>query len=168
MLIYMCMTQGCAFLDQEGFVKTMSTTANGHVYETIVNATPEVVWKSITDGKETQKYFFSGRVESDWKVGSDYFYYAPDNSVISQGKVVEIEPKSHLKTTWVPLWLGDQSSTLIWDLQPLGDITLVKLTHTDIDDAAFEQAQLHVGWIYILASLKSVIETGETLPSIFG
>ncbi|GCE07706.1 SRPBCC domain-containing protein [Dictyobacter aurantiacus] len=145
----------------------MSKTATDHVYEIIVNANPEAVWKSLTDGQETQKYFYNGRVESDWKVGSDYHFYAPDNSVVSQGKVVEIEPHSHLKQTWVPLWIGNETSTVIWNLQPLNGTTLVKLTHTDINDAAFEQAQMHVGWIYVLSNLKSVLETGESLPPIF-
>jgi uncharacterized protein YndB with AHSA1/START domain len=143
----------------------MSTTS--HVYEIIIDATPETVWKAITDGEQTQKYYFDGRVESDWKAGSTYHYYGPDGSVISDGNIVEIEAQSHLKTTWRPAWLGDApASTVIWDVQSVGPVTLLKLTHTDVDDATFEEAQFHVGWIFVISSMKSLLETGKALPSI--
>jgi len=135
-----------------------------HTYEILIGSTPENVWKAITDGELTQKYYYGTRVESDWKAGSTFHYYKSDGSVSSDGKILEIEPQSHLKTLWKPVWLGNVSSTVTWDLQPMGETTLLKLTHSDIDDATFEDAEFHVGWIYVLSSMKSLLETGKGLP----
>jgi hypothetical protein len=46
-------------------------------------------------------------------------------------------------------------------------VTLVKLTHANIDDASFNAGQMHTGWLYCLAGLKSLLETGEGLPDLF-
>ncbi|HEU5377309.1 MAG TPA: SRPBCC domain-containing protein [Ktedonobacteraceae bacterium] len=149
----------------------MSNNTAGHVYEIIVRSTPENVWKAITDGKMTEQYYFNTRVESDWKAGSAFRYYDQKGGLSSEGAIVEITPQSHLKTTWKPVWLSDgQPSTLIWDIQPLGSSTLLKLTQTDIDDATFEGAQMGMGWVFVLSSLKSLLETNKALdvPEIFG
>jgi uncharacterized protein YndB with AHSA1/START domain len=149
----------------------MSTNTSNHVYEIIVGGAPESVWKALTDGEVTQKYYFNTRIESDWAVGSVVRHYNQEGALSSEGKILEIEPQSHLKTTFQPLWVpsnGSEPSTLSWDLQPLGPTTLLKLNHAGIDDATFETAEMHVGWIYILSSMKSLLETGEALPSIFG
>ncbi|MEO8274540.1 MAG: helix-turn-helix domain-containing protein, partial [Chloroflexota bacterium] len=41
-----------------------------HVYSIYINADPERVWRAITDGAETEQYYYGTRVKSDWKVGS--------------------------------------------------------------------------------------------------
>jgi len=144
----------------------MSTNTSTHVYQIILNSTPKSVWKALTDGEMTQKYFFGSRVESDWKAGSVYRYKdAQSGGLTSDGKIVEISPQSHLKMTFKPAWLPDAGpSTLSWDLQALDSLTMLKLTHSDIDDATFEAAQMEVGWIFVLSSLKTLLETGNGLP----
>jgi uncharacterized protein YndB with AHSA1/START domain len=49
------------------------TTNGTHVVRKSVNihASPEKVWKALTDPEITRKYFYGCRVESPWKVGSD-------------------------------------------------------------------------------------------------
>jgi uncharacterized protein YndB with AHSA1/START domain len=146
----------------------MSTNTSNHVYEVIVGSSVDNVWNGLTDGEMTQKYFFGSRIESDWKVGSAVQSYDSQGGLVSDGEVVKIEPKSQLQTTWKPMWLppqGEKPSTLNWELQPLGPSTLLKLTHADIDDATFETGQMHVGWVYVISSLKTLLETGEALPT---
>lgn len=149
----------------------MSASTAKHVYETFVRCTPEQAWKAIIDGEQTQQYFFGGRVESDWKVGSAINYVDPSGNLTSSGAILEVEPQAHLKSTWKPGWLADaQPSVVSWDVQSMDSSTLVTLTHTDIDDALFESAQMGAGWVFVLSSLKSLLETGEALPvpGIFG
>jgi len=87
------------------------------------------------------------------------------------GEIIEIEPQRHLLTTFDPKWFPPvedaQPSTLNWQIIPVGPTTEVKLIHADIDDATFEAGQMHLGWVYCLSSLKSLLETGEPLPNIF-
>jgi hypothetical protein len=63
------------------------------------------------------------------------------------------------------MWLeSSEAATLTWELQQLDDLTLVKLTQSDMDEETFQAAQMHVGWVYVLSSLKSMLETGKALP----
>jgi uncharacterized protein YndB with AHSA1/START domain len=145
----------------------LMTQTNTHVYEIMIGSTPEKVWQALTDGELTQKYYFGSRFESDWKAGSSYRAYGQSGDVDSEGEIISIDSPSRLVATFKPLWLSDATaSTTDWEITAVGPVTLVKLTHSNIDDASFESAQFHSGWIYVLSSLKSLLETGEGLPDI--
>lgn len=136
-----------------------------HSYEVIVQSTPENVWKALTDSDLTEQYYFGSRYETDWKAGSTYRAVDHEGNVSGEGEILAAEENSVLKTTFKPLWLeGGEPSTLTWELTPLSDLTLIKLTQSNIDDETFEAAQMHIGWVYILSSLKSLLETGKALP----
>jgi uncharacterized protein YndB with AHSA1/START domain len=140
---------------------------NVHVYEIMINSTPEEIWRALTDGELTQKYYFGSRIESDWKAGSTYRSYGPTGDIDSEGDVITVESPRSLVTTFKPMWIPEgTASTTTWEIEPVGPVTLVKLTHSDIDDASFEAAQFHTGWIFVLSSLKTLLETGEGLPNI--
>ncbi|GAB4199877.1 MAG: SRPBCC domain-containing protein [Roseiflexaceae bacterium] len=140
-----------------------------HTYETIVLSTPEQVWNALTDGELTQQYYFGTRVESDWTKGSPVRYYGYDGQIALDGEILEIEPAQRLVTTFVPNWVpGAGSSQLSWEIQSLGPVSHIKLVHSGIDDATFEAGQMHLGWVFGLASLKSLLENGQALPNIFG
>jgi uncharacterized protein YndB with AHSA1/START domain len=146
----------------------MSTETSGHSFEIIVRSSPDEIWQAIVDGEITEKYYFHTRAQSDWTVGSVIRYYEQGGDLSSEGNILEIEPGSHVKMTYKPVWLGDSTpSIVIWDVQPLKpSLTRVKLTHAEVDDAIF--AQMSSGWVYILSNLKSVLETGQPLPELFG
>jgi uncharacterized protein YndB with AHSA1/START domain len=147
----------------------MTTGKIDDVFEIIIRDTPETVWKAITDSKLTQKYYFHTRVESDWAVKSSINYYDQDGDLSSGGDILEIKPGSYLKSTYKPAWLGPDSvpSVVSWDIQSLKPaLTLLKLTHSEVDAETI--GQMHSGWVYILSNLKSVLETGEPLPELFG
>jgi uncharacterized protein YndB with AHSA1/START domain len=149
----------------------MSQNTSTHEYEIVVLSTPEAVWQALTNGEQTQKYYFGCRVESDWQVGSSCRYYGPKGGVDLDGEIIEIEPQQRLLTTFKPMWFpqkeGEKPSTLTWQIIPLGPTSQIKLTHSDVDDAAFEAGRMHMGWVYCLSSLKTLLETGESLPNIF-
>lgn len=147
----------------------MSTATSDHVFEIIIRSSPEALWKAITDGEITQKYYFHTRVESDWTVQSAIRYYDQDGDISSSGEVLEIKPDSYLKTTYKPAWLGNETppSVVSWEIRPLKPaLTFLKLTHSEVDDVTI--GQMHSGWVYVISNLKSVLETGEALPELFG
>ena len=41
-----------------------------HVYSVYIKASPERVWRAITDGDDTVRYYFGTRVASDWEPGA--------------------------------------------------------------------------------------------------
>lgn len=78
--------------------------APDHVYSVLIRATPERVWKAITDGYETEHYYYGTRVDSDWLVGGRIVYAYPEGSVAADGEVLEIEPGSRVLMTFRARW----------------------------------------------------------------
>jgi uncharacterized protein YndB with AHSA1/START domain len=148
----------------------MSQETATHVYETFIRTSPDRIWQALTDGDLTRQYYFNTQVESDWNLGSTLRYHGPRGTVDLDGQILEIETANRLVTTFEPKWFPQTDaapSTLSWEIQPMGPVTGVKLTHANIDNASFEAGQMHLGWVYCLSGLKSLLETGEGLPDIF-
>ena len=75
-----------------------------HVYQAYIAAEPKEVWRAITDGDYTVRYFYGTRVESDWEVGSEVRYLGADGSVVADGHVLAIDPPHRLEHTFTPYW----------------------------------------------------------------
>ena len=52
-------------------------TAPDHVYSVYIKAAPDRVWRAITDGVETEQYYYGTRVDSDWSKGGRIVYAVP-------------------------------------------------------------------------------------------
>ena len=52
-----------------------------HVYSVYIKATADRIWRAITDGDETVRYYYGTRVDSSWEVGAPITYTYPDGSV---------------------------------------------------------------------------------------
>lgn len=78
------------------------------------------------------------------------------------GTYLEIEPPRLLVTTWVATWTGNVQTTVHWELQPIGEGTLVRIRHSGL--AAHPQlAQSYRGWPRMLGWLQALIERSETV-----
>ena len=75
-----------------------------HVYSIFINASPERVWRAITDGDDTVQYYFGTRVVSDWAPGSHIRYDYPDGTVAADGEVIAVEPPNRLEMTFHARW----------------------------------------------------------------
>jgi hypothetical protein len=54
-----------------------------------------------------------------------------------------------------------------WEIDPVGDgLTRLRLVHGDLAASPLTWANVKDGWVWVLDSMKSLIETGEPLPSI--
>ena len=69
-----------------------------HVYSIYINAEPECVWRAITDGAETEQYYYGTIVKSDWSVGSRVSYDYPDGTVAADGEVLACDPPDRKST----------------------------------------------------------------------
>lgn len=137
------------------------------VYVTYIHSTPEKVWDALTDADLTAAYWGHRNV-SDWQPGSRWEHVRTDGSGIADvvGTVVESERPSRLVTTWAaPEDEGreDKYSRVIFDIQPHADIVRLTVTHEDLNDEG-ELSDVSDGWPAVLSNLKSLLETGSTLP----
>jgi uncharacterized protein YndB with AHSA1/START domain len=137
------------------------------VYVTYIRTTPGKLWSALIDPEFTKQYWAGAWQESDWKIGADWKIMIPDGRIGDSGKVVEFDPPRRLALTWrnefKPEMKAEGHSTCTYELEPAG--SAVKLTVTQEIDVANSKLIEGVsqGWPHLLASLKSLLETGESL-----
>lgn len=137
------------------------------VYVTYIRTTPEKLWEALTRPEFTRRYWAGTSIESDWHVSSEWRLMIPDGRVGDTGEVLESEPPRKLVLSWRNEFLPELKAegltrcTFELEQQPMG----VKLTVTHESERAESKliSMVSNGWPMLLASLKSLLETGEAL-----
>lgn len=137
------------------------------VYVTYIRTTPEKLWQALTAPEFTRRYWCETWQECEWKVGASWRAMIPDGRVADSGEILEIEPYRKLVLSWhnqfVPEMRAEGPSRLTYELEPVGESVKLTLTHEmDRPDSQLIGA-VSQGWPHLLASLKSLLETGESL-----
>lgn len=137
------------------------------VYVTYIRTTPEKLWQALIDPEFTRQYWCETHQESEWKPGASWRIMIPDGRVGDSGEIVEIDPPKRLVVTWqnqfVPEMREEGYSRLTYELEPIGESVKLTLIHEmDRPESKLIDA-VSTGWPHILASLKSLLETGEAL-----
>jgi uncharacterized protein YndB with AHSA1/START domain len=153
-----------------------TTTVPDFIYVTYIAAPAEKVWKALTSSEFTSKYFFDMTVESDWKEGSEVRYFWSDGDPSIGGKILAIDPPKHLTYTWEPGKLGDANNAgkprVAFDIlefdggQSRLTVSHFGLTPEDVAAASSTKVDfngVNNGWPAIIASLKSLLETGKAM-----
>jgi uncharacterized protein YndB with AHSA1/START domain len=140
-----------------------------YAYVIYVLTTPQQVWDALTDAEISLRYWEHANV-SDWKVGSGWKHQLPGKSPDIVGEVLESDPPHRLVVTWAaPADVGnpDKVSEVTFEIDDLDGKVRLKVTHTKLDPHAFTDAS-GAGWPAVLSNLKSLLETGRTIPNPFG
>ncbi len=155
------------------------------VYRVYINATPQAIWDAITKPEWTERFGYGGRADYDLRPGGAFVGYtsaemrafgAPDVAV--DGEVVEADPPRRLVQTWRMLMDPDMAAEgftrLTYEIEPAdGGITKLTVTH-DLTGAPrlaalvsgeLESTGARGGWAWVVSGLKTLLETGESLPS---
>jgi uncharacterized protein YndB with AHSA1/START domain len=137
------------------------------VYVTYIRTTPEKLWQALLDPEFTRKYWCETWQDCEWKVGASWQVFAPDGRVADSGEILDIEPHRKLVLTWrnqfKPELHEEGFSRLTYELEKVGDSVKLTLVHEmDRPNSKLIEA-VSGGWPHILASLKSLLETGEPL-----
>jgi uncharacterized protein YndB with AHSA1/START domain len=137
------------------------------VYVTYIRTTPEKLWLALTDPEFTRKFWVGTVQECEWKVGSSWKLKAPDGRVADDGEVLEINPPHKLVLSWRNHLFTDAEaegfSRLTYDIQATGGTVKLTITHTMEKKDSTLIEKVSNGWPHLLASLKSLLETGEAL-----
>jgi uncharacterized protein YndB with AHSA1/START domain len=135
------------------------------VYTTYIETTAEKLWQALTDGDFTERYWFGHRVTSDWKAGSAY-QFAKQGAPTIEGKVLVSEPPRKLAYSWdscSPEAKRESTSRVTFDLEPRGQVIRLTVTHDELDEGGVTLRSISGGWPMVIASLKSLLETGHVL-----
>jgi uncharacterized protein YndB with AHSA1/START domain len=135
------------------------------VYTTYIETTAEKLWHALTDGDFTERYWFGHRVASDWTVGSAYRFTNQGKPMV-EGKVLVSDRPRRLAYSWDTVKEGaarERTSRVTFDLVPRGKVIKLVVTHDEIDESGTTLRDVSAGWPMVLASLKSILETGHAL-----
>ena len=142
--------------------RTMSESPR-HVYEVYIAATPEQVWRALTESEFTKQYYYGNTVESDWKPGSPMVYRGADGEPSIECEVVEADPPRRLVHTFFFPGTDESPSRCTWSIEARGSASLLVLTHDEFDGETSTYRSVAHGWVPILSGLKTLLETGRPL-----
>ena len=139
------------------------------VYVTYIRTTPEKLWRALTEPEFTRQFWMGTTQESEWTPGAAWRIAKPDGSAADSGEVLEIEPHKRLVLKWqnhlFPELTAEGFSRMTYEIEEKGDAVKLTVTHImEKSDSKFIKA-VSTGWPMILASLKSLLETGESLEA---
>ncbi|HZR74759.1 SRPBCC family protein [Bradyrhizobium sp.] len=138
-----------------------------YIYVIYIEAPCEKVFDALIDPEMNKDYWGGHCNLSDWKRGSAWQHVDYDDHAIVRvaGTVIENERPHRLVLTWAhPKDLGnpDKVSKVTFAIdEPFGS-TRLTVTHSELDDEALRA--ISGGWPPILSSLKTMLETGQSLP----
>ena len=138
------------------------------VYTLFIGTSPEQLWQALTTPEFTQQYWGGRRHETDWQAGSPFKMFKPDGKAEVHGEILISEPYKTLAYSWHSTQLGGPPSRVTYELSPFPaaegqSITQLKITHDEFAPGA-NIAMATMGWAAILNNLKTLLETGKTLP----
>jgi uncharacterized protein YndB with AHSA1/START domain len=137
------------------------------VYVTYIRTTPEKLWHALIDPEFTRQYWCETYQESEWKPGASWRIMAPGGRIADSGEILEFDPQRKLVLTWqnqlFPEVQAEGHSRLTYEMEKVGESVKLTLIHEiDKPDSKLIES-VSGGWPHILASLKSLLETGEPL-----
>ena len=134
-------------------------TITAHVQQVYIAATPEQVWRAITDSEWTKRYFFGTVFVRPPEAGQPYRTITPDGSDATEGRVEELQPPAdgrpgRFVLTWRTLYdaalAAEPPSRVEWTVEAAGDgLTRVRLVHGDLAASPLTWASVRAGWPWV-------------------
>jgi DNA-binding transcriptional ArsR family regulator/uncharacterized protein YndB with AHSA1/START domain len=149
------------------------------VYTTYINTTPERLWQALTDPAFTRRYW-GVEFTTDWAKGSTMTWHQNGATIADPEQVVlESDPYRRLSYTghtFTPEWAADTDladdhvaklraeprSAVTFQLEQVGPVVKLTVVH---EGGPTLLADVSQGWPAIISSLKSLLETGDVLPT---
>jgi uncharacterized protein YndB with AHSA1/START domain len=141
-------------------------TVPSHVYETYIRCEPAAAWDAIVNGDQTVHYYYGTRVESDFTEAAPIRYLSPDGSVVADGVIIAVDEPRRLELMFHARWdqeLSDEGPVrMVWTIDEANGLTSVTVeSYMDPESKAYED--FSGGIPYIVAGMKTLLETGEPL-----
>jgi uncharacterized protein YndB with AHSA1/START domain len=139
------------------------------VYVIYIRTTPEKLWQALIDPEFTRRYWVETWQECDWKPGASWRLMIPDGRVGDSGEVLEIDPPRRLVLSWrnefKPEMAVEGYSRMSYELEQQADSVKLTVIH-EMDKPGSKLIEgVSNGWPHLLSSLKSLLETGESIEA---
>ena len=138
------------------------------IYETYIRAGADKVWEALTNPEFTRQYFHATAIESTWQAGAAIRYVSANGTAV-EGEILEIVPGTKLSISWHVFYdeeaMKELPSRVTFTVEALAEQTKLRIVHDDFPESTVVFHNISQGWPWIIASLKSLLETGEALPA---
>jgi uncharacterized protein YndB with AHSA1/START domain len=170
-----------ALADLKTALETEPMSNPEFVYTTYIKTTPERLWQALTEPAFTQRYW-NTTFATDWATGSPMTWDNHGVVITDQGQVVlEADPYRRLSYTWHTItpelakrfgWdeefgsklASEPRSKVTFDIEPAGQTVKLTVVHDGFEPGSIVAGMVSTGWPQVMASLKTLLETGEALP----
>lgn len=150
-------------------VPSMAETTNppAHVATVYIRATPEEIWRALTDSEFTRRYH-GGSFDTDWRPGSPFVQRRGD-TILAEGTILEAEPPRRLVQTFNARWddalTAEGASRVTWEIADSSTPGVCRLTvtHDGLEGKPLTYRDTAEGLPFIVSGLKSLLETGRGL-----
>ncbi len=145
----------------------MATT---HVHQIHIRAPIGRVFDALVDPEFTRQYFHDTAFTQPPIAGEPFLTTLPDGRPAIDGVIEVLEPPYRLVHTWHVRYddelAAEPPSRVEYQLTELGpELTRLRVTHSDLAASPLTWTVVKDGWVWILDSLKSLLETGSALPA---
>jgi len=135
-----------------------------------VAATPDQVWRALTDPELTRRYLYGTAIDRNLAIGSEYAYKTPTGEPSEAGTVLELDRPRRLQLTsrllFDPRAAGETPHRVTWTIEPINSGSRVRVT---CDEYAGESVSHRIranGMPLILKGLKLAAETGGEIKRV--
>lgn len=150
-------------------------------YTTYIKTTPERLWQALTDPAFTSRYW-GVSFRNDWNKGSVMTWEQFGVTIADPEQVVlESDPFRRLSYTWhtftpefgercgfsaedAARFAAEPRSKVTFELEALGETVKLTVLHDDFLPGSAVLQGISGGWPAIISGLKTLLETGETMP----
>jgi len=162
-------------------MNTMTETTT-QVYNVYIKAAPQAIWDAITRPEWTERFGYGGRSEYDLRPGGAYRGLTSEEmraqgapEVAVDGEVIEADPPRKLVQTWRMVMNSDMAeegfTRLTYEIVErdggVSKLTVVHELEGAPDTAGLLAGEMEDqgaggGWNFVLSSLKTLLETGDS------
>lgn len=143
------------------------------VSEIQIAASPERIFKALTDAGQLQQWFSGPECpvkfwKMDARVGGQYSYATEKGSIVvnginqfeCHGEILECDPPRLLVYTWIANWNDQPGARTVvrWELTPKNNGTHVRVTHSGLSNLPVARKDYTGGWPGVVEMLKKFVE----------
>jgi len=140
------------------------------VYVTYIRTTADKLWEALTMPEFTRAYWSGTWQDTTWQAGASWKLMFADGRVADTGRVVEVDRPRRLVLEWRnefrPELKEEGPSRCTFELEPADGMMKLTVVHEIDRPRSKVIAAVSGGWPKVLSSLKSLLETGEGLPTL--
>jgi len=138
-----------------------------YIYVIYIQAPCEKVWDALIDPEMTKDYWGRHRNRSDWNKGASWSHedYDDASNVAITGTVIESERPHKLVLSWVrpdSINNPEKTSRVTFTIEDQFGASKLTVVHNELDAEMF--SGISAGWPAVLSSLKTMLETGASMP----